>query len=86
MLQKLTPDGFAKHDIRDSYGDRVDERDFSAWTNNGRLFIMTPHDDYSPQPVHISAASDGRHKLFEYKETSVVLMRKNSQIVMLYIK
>lgn len=86
MLQNITPEGYAKHDLRDSYGDRVDSRDFTAWSHDNKLYIMTPHQHYSPQPIDVSVASDGRHKLFEYNKTSVVLVRRNSQVLMLYIK
>ena len=57
-----------------------------GWKKDGKLYIITPHLDYSPEPIDISASSDGRHKLFEYVDTSVVMMRKNNQIIMLYAR
>tara|TARA_Y100000310_G_C20590850_1_gene767893 strand:- start:90 stop:1037 length:948 start_codon:yes stop_codon:yes gene_type:complete len=86
MLQFLTPEGYYRSELRDDYGEVVDERDFMAWKANGSLFVMTPHASYSPQPVDISSSSDGRHKLFEYVDTSVILMKKNNQIIMLYAR
>lgn len=86
MLQFLTPEGYARSDLRDEYGERVDERDFMAWKADGRLFVMTPHSHYSPEPVDISSSSDGKHKLFEFIDTSVIMMKKNNQIVMLYAR
>lgn len=86
MLQFITPDGYYRTELTNSYGERVDPRDFMGWKKDGKLYIITPHLDYSPEPIDISASSDGRHKLFEYVDTSVVMMRKNNQIIMLYAR
>jgi hypothetical protein len=86
MLQFLTPKGYVSRDLYDEYGERLDSRDFMAWSYKDKLFVMTPHYHYTPEPVDISAASDGRHRLYEFSNVSVLLMRKNSQIIMMHIK
>ena len=86
MLQFLTPDGFTQRELFDEYGQKVDSRDFVAWSKGGRLFVMTPHSHYTPEPIDVSAASDGRHKLLEYPDQSVLLLRKDSKIIMLHIR
>lgn len=86
MLQFLTPEGYAPKHLKDEYGERVDPRDFTAWAKDGKLYVITPHDHYSPAPIDISAASDGRHRLFEFVETSVIMMRRNSQVMMIHIE
>ena len=86
MLQFITPDGYVQRDLFDEYGEKVDSRDFVAWSNGKSLFVMTPHSHYTPEPFDISAASDGRHKLLEYTNQSVLLLRKNSKVIMLYIR
>jgi hypothetical protein len=86
MLQFLTPEGYAPRQLVNEYNENVDPRDFMAWSKGGKLFIMTPHNHYTPDPTDISAASDGRHKLFEFSEKPVMLMRKNSQVIMLHVK
>jgi hypothetical protein len=86
MLQMLTPEGYARRELIDDYGDRVDPRDFTAWSYGGKLYIMTPHQHYTPEPIDVSAASDGRHRLLEYEDTPFVLVRKNSQLLTLLVK
>lgn len=86
MLQFMTPEGYTPVEIMDSYGERVDPRDFTAWRKDGFVFILTPHSNYSPQPIDVSASSDGRHSLFEYKDTPAILMRQGSKVMMLHLK
>jgi hypothetical protein len=86
MLQFITPEGYVRRGLLDDYGNEVDPRDFVAWSKGNRLFIMTPHHSYSPDPVDISAASDGRHRLLEYPETPFILVRKDSQLITLLVK
>jgi len=86
MLQFMTPEGYTPVEIMDSYGERVDPRDFTAWRKDGSVFILTPHSNYSPQPVDVSASSDGRHTLFEFKDTPAILMRQGSKVMMLHLK
>ncbi len=86
MLQFLTPEGYSRRQLVDEYGNDVDVRDFMAWTYKDRLYIITPHNHYTPEPLDVSSASDGRHRLFEFSNTSVALMRKNSKVLMIHIK
>jgi hypothetical protein len=86
MLQFMTPEGYREKRLFDEFRDPVDPRDFVAWTKDGRLYLLTPHDSYTPDPVDVSAASDGRHKLFEFAELPVITVRKGSKIMLLYIE
>jgi hypothetical protein len=86
MLQLLTPDGYQDKRLFDEFREPVDPRDFVAWTKNGRLYILTPHDSYTPDPIDITSASDGMHQLFEFAEVPVISVRKGSKIILLYIE
>lgn len=86
MLQFMTPEGYQERRLYDEYGNEVDDRDFVAWSKGSTLYVLTPHNTFTPDPKDIYAASDGRHKLFEYPLIPVVSMRKDSKIFMLYLR
>lgn len=86
MLQFITPTGFNEKRLFDEYREPIDPRDFIAWTKGDKLYLLTPHDSHTPDPVDVSASSDGVHKLFEFNKIPVIAVRKGSKIVMLYIE
>lgn len=86
MLLFLTPDGYEQRTLLDEYGEEVDYRDYVAWTKNDKLYIITQHDAFHPQPVDISSSPDGMHMLFEYDLVPVVTMEQGNKTVMLYVK
>lgn len=86
MLQFLTPEGYEEHRLFNEYGDEVDTRDFVAWSKGNSLYVMTPHDAFTPGPIDVYASPDGRHTLYEYPLIPVLSMRKDSKIFMLHLK
>jgi hypothetical protein len=86
MLQSLTPEGFVERKLFNEYREKVDERDFMAWSSEGKLFLLTPHHSFSPEPTDISAASDGRNRLMVFDDIPVLAVRKNSKIFWLNIE
>lgn len=86
MLQFLTPEGYQERRLYNEFREPVDPRDFVAWTKDGRLYLLTPHDSYTPDPVDVTAASDGLHKLFEFSALPVITVRMGSKITLLYIE
>lgn len=86
MLLFLTPEGYERRTLVDEYGEEVDYRDYVAWTRNDKLFIITKHDAFHPQPIDITSAPNGMNLLFEYDLVPVVTMEQGNKTVMLYIK
>ncbi|MEG3765138.1 DotH/IcmK family type IV secretion protein [Alteromonas sp. 14N.309.X.WAT.G.H12] len=86
MLLFLNPEGYQQRQLVDEYGNEVDYRDYVAWTNDDKLYIITPHDAFHPQPIDITSSPDGQHLLFEYDLVPVVTMEQGNKTVMLYVK
>lgn len=86
MLQLLTPPGYQDMRLFDEFRQPVDARDFVAWRKDGKLYLLTPHDSYTPDPIDVTSAPDGVHKLLEFDELPVITVRKKSQIMMLFVE
>lgn len=86
LLQFMTPEGYQERRLFDEHRKPVDPRDFMGWTKDGKLYIMTPHLPFSPDPDDYHASPDGRHRLLEFKEIPILAVRKNSKIFWLHVE
>lgn len=86
LLQFMTPEGYTERRLFDERRQPVDPRDFMAWSKDGRLYIMTPHLPYSPDPIDYHASPDGRHRLLEFRERAIIAVRMNTKIFWLHIE
>lgn len=86
LLQFMTPEGYKERLLFDEHRKPVDPKDFMAWTKDGKLYLMTPHLPFNPDPIDYHASPDGRHRLLEFKEIPILAVRKNSKIFWLYVE
>lgn len=86
MQQRITPDGYTQVRLFDEYRNPVDARDFMAWKKDGKLYLLTPHFSFTPDPIDISPVSDGRTKLMEFNFLPVISVRMNSKIFFLRVE
>lgn len=86
MQKRITPPGYTQVRLFDEYRVPVDERDFVAWKKDGMLYLLTPHDSFTPDPVDISPLSDGRTKLMEFNFLPVLSVRQNSKVFWLRVE
>lgn len=86
LLQFMTPEGYEERRLFDENRKPVDPRDFMAWTKGEKVFLLTPHAPFSPDPLDYIASPDGVHKLLEYKKRPVIAVRKNAKIFWLHIE
>jgi Putative outer membrane core complex of type IVb secretion len=86
MLQRVTPDGYKQLRIFDEYRQPVDPRDFLAWEYEGKIYLLTRYQSFVPDPVDISASTDGVYNLYEYPKLPIINVRKNSTISSLRIE
>jgi hypothetical protein len=86
MFNFMTPEGFTQRRLFDEYRTPVDRRDFVAWTKGDRLYILTPHHSYTPDPVDVATSSDGRYRIFEMPNVPVVTMLKGSQLHYIHVE
>lgn len=86
LLQFMTPEGYEERKLFNEHRERIDPRDFTAWSKGDSLYVVTPHGPYSPDPNDIIASPDGRHILMEFKRTPVIAVRKNGKIFWLHVE
>lgn len=86
MLQRIKPDGYKSLRLFDNYREEVDERDFLAWEHEGKIYILTKYDAYVPEPIDISASTDGIYNLYEFPKLPIINVKKNSTIISLRIE